>query len=111
MVNLVYLAARDFYRIEREDKGGTGYVDFIFYPEDPEADGMILELKVDHTPAEAIRQIKEKQYALRFAPRLGERPKYTGRILAVGIAYDKRTKKHSCEIEVLKGDTGDTHGR
>ena len=27
---------------------------------------MILELKVDHKPEEAIAQIKEKEYALRF---------------------------------------------
>ncbi len=32
-MNLVYLAARDKYHVEREDKGGKGYVDFIFYPE------------------------------------------------------------------------------
>lgn len=30
IVNLVYLAARDSYRVEREDKAGTGYVDFFF---------------------------------------------------------------------------------
>lgn len=30
VVSLVYLAARDWYRIEREDKAGIGYVDFIF---------------------------------------------------------------------------------
>ena len=102
IVNLVYLAARDFYRIEREDKAGIGYVDFIFYPElDANADCIILELKVNHTPEEAIQQIKDKQYALRFQPKLGEKPKYTGRILAVGIAYNKEEKKHSCKIEVL----------
>lgn len=50
---------------------------------------------MDHTPEEAIRQIRDKQYALRFQPKLGEKPKYTGRILAVGIAYDKEQKKHS----------------
>ncbi len=50
----------------------------------------------------AIRQIKEKQYALKFEPKLGEERKYKGRILAVGIAYDKETKKHSCEVEVLR---------
>ncbi len=33
VVNLVYLAARDRHHIEREDKAGEGYVDFIFYPE------------------------------------------------------------------------------
>ncbi len=60
VVNLVYLSARDKYRIEREDKAGIGYVDFIFYPKKKYADCLILELKVDHTPEEAIRQIKEK---------------------------------------------------
>ena len=38
IVNLVYLAARDSYRVEREDKAGVGYVDFIFYPYDLTAD-------------------------------------------------------------------------
>ncbi len=71
VVNLVYLAARDKYRVEREDKAGEGYVDFIFYPERRNADAMILELKIDSTPKEAIRQIKEK------------------------------TKEHFCEIEIL----------
>lgn len=102
VVNLVYLAARDFYRVEREDKAGTGYVDFIFYPEDKKADCIILELKVDHTPEEAIAQIKEKPYALRFLGKLGEKRRYTGRILAVGIGYDKKTKKHGCRIETLQ---------
>ena len=102
VVNLVYLSARDSYRIEREDKAGVGYVDFIFYPElDTKADCIILELKVNHTAEEAVQQIKDKQYALKFAPKLGEKRKYTGRILAVGIAYDKETKKLSCRIEVL----------
>lgn len=102
VVNLVYLAARDFYRVEREDKAGTGYVDFIFYPEtDRNADGIILELKVDHTPDEAIRQIKEKKYILRFQGKLGEKQRFTGRILGVGIGYDKATKKHRCKVEVL----------
>jgi len=71
--------------VEREDKGGIGYVDFIFYPEvDHTADGIILELKVNHTADDAIRQIKERQYALRFEGKIGEKPEYTGRILAVG---------------------------
>lgn len=102
IVNLVYLSARDSYRIEREDKAGVGFVDFIFYPENKDADCIILELKVNHTPEEAIQQIKDKQYALRFAPGIGGKTRYTGRILAVGIAYNKETKKHSCKIEILK---------
>lgn len=103
VVNLVYLSARDSYRVEREDKSGIGYVDFIFYPEmNCEADGMILELKVDHTAEEAIQQIKDREYLMKFEGKLGEKPRYRGRILAVGIAYDKKTKKHSCKVEVLR---------
>lgn len=101
VVNLVYLAARDLYRVEREDKAGEGYVDFIFYPEYPNADAIILELKIDSTPEEAIRQIRNKQYALRFKGKLGEQPKYTGKILGVGISYDRKTKKHDCKVEEL----------
>lgn len=101
IVNLVYLSARDKYQIEREDKAGTGYVDFIFYPIDRKADCVILELKVDSTPEEAIQQIKDKQYALRFKGKLGEKALYSGRILAVGISYGKKTKEHQCKIEVL----------
>lgn len=102
IVNLVYLAARDSYRVEREDRAGKGYVDFIFYPEtDKTADCIILELKVDHSPEAAIQQIRDKRYALRFHGKIGEEPGYTGRILAVGISYDKHTKRHSCQIDVL----------
>lgn len=104
IVNLVYLAARDRYRVEREDKAGEGYVDFIFYPERRGADGIILELKIDSDPEDAITQIKKKNYVLRFQGKLGERPKYTGRILAVGISYSRKTKKHSCKVEVLLGE-------
>ena len=103
VVNLVYLAARDSYRIEREDKAGIGFVDFIFYPElDKKADGIILELKVDHTVEEALQQIKVKKYALKYEGKLGETPKYTGRVLGVGIAYDTKSKAHTCKVEVLR---------
>lgn len=101
VVNLVYLAARDKYRIEREDKAGEGYVDFIFYPQRHEAECIILELKVNALPQEALRQIKDRKYALRFKGKLGERQKYTGRILAVGISYNKKTKEHFCKVETL----------
>ena len=102
VINLVYLAARDRYRVEREDKAGKGYVDFIFYPEIKNADAVILELKVGSTPKKEIQQIKDKNYVLRLRGKLGEEPKYTGRILAVGISYNKKTKKHSCKVEVVQ---------
>lgn len=103
-IRLVYLKARDYYRIEREDKAGTGYVDYIFYPYKRDDDAIIIELKVNHTAAEAVRQIKNRQYALRFEGKMGEKPEYTGRILAVGIAYHKKDtgKRHECMVEVLR---------
>lgn len=102
VVNLVYLQARDKYRIEREDRAGKGYVDFIFYPEKTDADCIILELKVDDSPENAIAQIKEKEYIKRFQGKLGKKRRYTGRALAVGISYEKKDKKHSCKVEVLE---------
>ncbi len=104
IVKLVYLQARDHYRIEREDKAGVGYVDFIFYPFVKSDDAIIIELKVNHTAEEAVRQIKERQYALRFEGKLGENPEYTGRVLGVGIAYNKEneSKRHECRVEVLR---------
>lgn len=101
VVNLCYLSARNQYRVEREDRAGKGFVDFIFYPERKNRDCIILELKVDSTPQKAIAQIKEKDYALRFRGRLGEEKIDRGRILAVGISYSKETKVHRCKVEVL----------
>lgn len=102
VVNLCYLAARDIYRVEREDKAGKGYVDFIFYPTKKNQAGIILELKIDSTPQEAIKQIKEKNYALRFKGKLGEAPKHTGPIIAAGISYCRATKKYNCKTEYLE---------
>ena len=72
-------------------------MDFIFYPEKNTGDAIIIELKVDATPEEAIRQIKAKDRG-----RMAEKEKYKGRILAVGISYDKTTKEHFCKVEELK---------
>ncbi|MCD7762625.1 MAG: ATP-binding protein [Lachnospiraceae bacterium] len=101
IVNLVYLAARDYYYVERENKAGEGYADFIFYPERQGDDGIILELKVDDTPEAAIRQMKDKKYALKFQGKLAEKKRHTGRILMVGIGYDKKRKDHHCKVEMI----------
>ncbi|MCD7955068.1 MAG: ATP-binding protein [Lachnospiraceae bacterium] len=102
IVNLVYLAARDSYYVEREDKAGTGYVDFIFYPERAGDDGFILELKVDDTPEAAIRQIKDRNYPLKFQGKMAGKKRHSGRILLVGIGYSKKTKEHRCKVEIVR---------
>ena len=62
VVTLAYLSARNKYKVEREEKSGKGFADFIFYPRRKNLPGIILELKADSTPEEAINQIKEKEY-------------------------------------------------
>lgn len=92
IVNLIYLNSRNEYRMEREASSGCGYVDFIFYPLDKRKTGFILELKVDSTVEKAIKQIKEKRYFTKFAG-------YSGKLLAVGMNYDKKKKEHKCLVE------------
>lgn len=102
IMNLVYLAARDTYYVEREDKAGEGYADFIFYPERAGDDGIILELKVDDTSETAIAQIRDRKYMLKFQGKMAERKRHTGRILLVGIGYDRKKKVHHCRIEIAQ---------
>ncbi len=103
VVYFAYLSALDSYEIRREDAAGRGYADFIFFPRDGKKDGIIIELKKDKSPEEAISQIKEKHYADAFRGRIGEK-KWSGeRILAVGITYDSGSGEHRCKIEELNG--------
>ncbi len=101
IVNLVYLVARDKYIVEREEKAGKGFADFIFYPDRPGDDGIILELKVNDTPENAIQQIKDKDYKAKFLGKMAQNKRQIGRILAVGISYDKEKKDHHCKVEEL----------
>ncbi len=102
IVNLVYLAARDSYYVERENKAGEGYADFIFYPENQSDDGIILELKVDDTPENAIQQIKDRKYAIKFQGKMAENEDHVRGVLMVGIGYDKKMKDHHCKVERLE---------
>ena len=95
VVTLAYLSARNKYKVEREEKSGKGYVDFIFYPRRKNLPGIIIELKADKTPKEAIAQIKEKEYCEKL------RKENVTHILAVGMNYDTKEKNHQCVIEEL----------
>lgn len=92
VVTLVYLSARTKYKIIREMPSGKGFADFIFYPNDKSKPAFILELKKNSTPEEALKQIREKKYALSLR-------NYTGKKFAVGISWDKKTKEHKIRIE------------
>ena len=108
LVNLIYLAARDNYEPRREENVGAGRTDVIYYPYDHSAAGFIIELKVDDTPENSIQQIKDRRYAQRFYGDMSAyseimgRGGYSGKVLAVGMTYDKATKTHHCKVEYLK---------
>lgn len=103
IVNLTYIAARDFYEVTRENKGGTGYADFLFRPKRKDDDIIVIEMKVDDTPQNAIEQIKSREYFKALLPSFGETREYTGRIILVGIAYNRKdpAKNHHCAFEVI----------
>lgn len=99
IVNLAYLSARDRYDVQREDKSGKGFVDFIFYPRRKDEPGIILELKVDDSADNALDQIKDKNYIQRFKGKIAEKQEVK-EVVLVGISYDKFSKKHTCRIEM-----------
>ena len=94
VVTLAYLAARDIYRIEREEKTGKGYADFTFHPRKKGDIPIILELKKDDSVDHAIEQIKDKEYFRKFV-------KENKSVLAVAICYDSKNKNHNCKFEKI----------
>lgn len=90
-ITLCYLAARDEYQIGREEKSGKGYCDYLFIPKKSRKAAIVLELKIDDTPENAIDQIKQKNYM--------QKAEDCRELLLVGISYDKKGKKHQCRIE------------
>lgn len=104
LVNLVYLAARNCYHVRREEPAGRGVADIAFIPKNP-ADArwrpFIVELKVDASAEDAIAQIREKEYAAIFEDAFVDDASAAASPLAVGIAWDSKTKKHTCAIEEL----------
>ena len=100
VIHMAYIYALKYYEIHRELKGGEGYADFVFVPYDKNATSFILELKVDSTPEEALKQIKNKNYMQSLRNCVG--PK-----LAIGISYNSENtnkddnRRHYIKIEEL----------
>ncbi|MDD5795072.1 MAG: AAA family ATPase [Clostridiales bacterium] len=96
VITLAYLYARNKYRIEREEKTGKGYADFMFHPRRKNNAAFILELKKDSSPEVAMKQIIEKEYSQKFV-----KENIKSKILAVAICYDSKTKEHKCKVEEI----------
>lgn len=83
-------------------EAGDGIWDIVFLPLlSVGKPALAVELKYGKTADDAIRQRKDRCYAQALEG-------YSGDILLVGIAYDKRakTKRHSCRIEKLEKLSG-----
>ena len=96
VLTIGYLSAMKYYfKPVRELPSGRGFADFVFIPK-PEYisnyPALVVELKWNKGAQTAIQQIKEKKYPDTVR-------QYTGKILLVGISYDKKTKVHICIIE------------
>lgn len=93
VVTLAYYNAVNEYTLIREMPSGKGYADMVFLPRKySDKPAMIVELKYGKSAQGAIEQIKEKRYPETLKD-------YLGKVLLVGISYDKADKKHFCVIE------------
>lgn len=93
VITLAYFSAQKEYTLIRELPSGKGFADIVFFPKKyTDRPALIIELKWDKSAMGAISQVKVKKY-----PSVLE--KYRGRVLLVGINYDKKSKRHECVIE------------
>lgn len=96
VITLAYFSAQKDYTLIREMPAGKGFADIVFIPgKHTPKPAILVELKWNQSVQGAIGQIKKKEY--------GESLKeYSGELLLVGINYDKKSKKHSCVIEMCE---------
>lgn len=96
VITIAYFCAQKDYHLIRELPAGKGFADMVFVPRaNVDKPAMIVELKWDKSAKGAIRQIKEQLYPDALKD-------YEGKLLLVGINYDKACKKHECIIESYK---------
>ena len=90
---MAYLSSKDYYTRMEELPAGKGIADIVFYPKaGSEKPALIVELKWDQTEEVALTQIKERNYIKGLK-------EFHGKVLLVGINYNKTTREHMCKIE------------
>lgn len=98
VIMLAYVSRVDDYCDFQELPSGKGYADILFFPKkNSRKPALLIELKWNHSSGGAIEQIKENGYCDAISG-------YGGDILLVGINYDEKEKKHSCQIEKFEYD-------
>ena len=100
VISLAYYSARKDYVMYRELPSGIGYADIVFVPRNGVSlPAIIVELKYNKSIKAAINQIHDRNY-------MDCLKDYSGKMLLVGINYDKNTKgkRHGCVIEEWQCD-------
>ena len=93
VIALAYYNAVNDYTLVREMPAGKGYADVVFLPRKrTHRPAMIVELKYGKSAEEAIGQIKERGYTEGLKG-------YEGKVLLVGVNYERGTKEYECVIE------------
>ena len=94
-LRLAFFSAVRRYRLVREMPAGKGFADLAMIPlaSSGAVPGVVVELKYGGTPEEALRQVRERAY------RRGVEGLSANGLVLAGIAYDPKTKTHSCAIE------------
>ena len=96
VLTIAYLSGMKYYfKPVRELATGRGFADFVFVPKTEylnEYPALVVELKWNKSADAVIQQIKDRNYPQSLL-------QYTGKILLVGINYDKKTKLHECVIQ------------
>lgn len=96
VLTIAYLGAMKYYfKPIRELPTGRGFADVVYVPKKEYASdfpAMLIELKWNQKAETALQQIKDKNYPESLL-------EYSGKILLVGISYDKKKKRHECRIE------------
>ena len=96
VLSIAYYFAKGDYIIHRELPTGKGFADLVLIPrKNVDTPAIVLELKCDHSADAAIDQILRRDYPAKVS-------EYSGRLLLVGINYDRETKKHTCRIQNLE---------
>lgn len=98
VLTIAYLSSMQFYfKPIRELPTGRGFADFIYIPKPEyreEYPALVVELKWNKSADTALNQIRNRNYTQSLE-------QYGGNILLVGINYDKKSKAHTCRIEMI----------
>ena len=96
VLTLAYYSAQDTYALYRELHGGEGFADLVFVPRKGNTNpAMIIELKWNKNAGVALEQIHDKSYVKCLKD-------YEGKVLFVGVNYDKKSKEHECRFEMAE---------